>query len=63
MKFIYALSQDDRKELLSKGFKELFSCNIGDKTAYAFDINSASIAMFDKENKKKFLFTNIAYFS
>ena len=37
MKFIYALNEDDRQELITKGFKELFSCYIGEKKAYAFD--------------------------
>lgn len=61
MKFIYALNEDDRKDLIKKGFKELFSCYIGNNKAYAFD-STSRIAVFSKEDKKKFLFTNMAYF-
>ena len=61
MKFIYALNELDRQELISKGFRELFSCYIGENKAYAFD-NTSRIAMFSQEDKKKFLFTNMAYF-
>nr|DAJ13120.1 MAG TPA: hypothetical protein [Siphoviridae sp. ctBWu8] len=61
LKFIYALNEDDRQELITKGFKELFSCYIGEKKAYAFD-STSRIAVFSQEDKKKFLFTNMAYF-
>lgn len=61
MRFIYALNETDRKELIEKGFKELFSCYIGENKAYAFD-STSHIAVFSKEDKKKFLFTNMAYF-
>ena len=61
MKFIYALNEDDRRELITKGFKELFSCYIGEKKAYAFD-SASRIAVFSQEDKRKFLFTNMAYF-
>ena len=31
MKFIYVFSQEDRENLLNKGFNEITSCKIGDK--------------------------------
>ena len=61
MRFIYALNESDRQELIDKGFKELFSCYIGENKAYAFD-STSHIAIFSQEDKKKFLFTNMAYF-
>ena len=61
MKFIYALNESDRQELIAKGFRELFSCYIGENKAYAFD-STSHIAVFSQEDKKKFLFTNMAYF-
>ena len=61
MKFIYALNESDRQELIAKGFRELFSCYIGENKAYAFD-STSRIAIFSQEDKKKFLFTNMAYF-
>ena len=61
MKFIYALNELDRQELIKKGFKELFPCYIGKNTAYAFDSTSCT-AIFSQEDKKKYLFTNMAYF-
>lgn len=61
MKFIYALNETDRQELISKGYRELFSCYIGENKAYAFD-STSNIAVFSQEDKKKFLFTNMAYF-
>ena len=61
MNFIYVFSQEDRENLLNKGFKELFSCYIGENKAYAFD-STSRIAIFSQEDKKKFLFTNMAYF-
>lgn len=62
MKFIYALNDEDRKDLAGRGFKELFSCYINDKKAYAFD-STSNRAVFGKEDKKRFLFTNMAYFN
>lgn len=62
LKFIYALNESDRQELVAKGFKELFSCYIGDNKAYAFD-STSNIAMFSQEDKRRFLFTNMAYFN
>lgn len=61
MKFIYALNETDRQELINKGCRELFSCYIGENKAYAFD-STSNIAVFSQEDKKKFLFTNMAYF-
>ena len=61
MKFIYALNETDRQELINKGYQELFSCYIGENKAYAFD-GTSNIAVFSQEDKKKFLFTNMAYF-
>ncbi len=61
MQFIYALNEQDRLELTAKGFKELFSCHIGETKAYAFD-RTSNIAVFSNEDQKRFLFTNMVYF-
>lgn len=62
MRFIYAFNEKDRQELKTKGYREIFSCYIGDKKAYAFD-GTSNIAVFSQEDRKKFLFTNMAYFN
>jgi len=63
MKFIYALNEDDRKFLIAKGYEELFSCKINGSKAYAFDNNLPSTyATFTKEDKKKFLISNVAMY-
>lgn len=61
-KFIYALCEDDRLELLAKGYKELFHNYMGGKKIYAFANEPQKIAMFSGEDRKKFLFTNMAHF-
>ena len=63
MKFIYALNEIDRDELKAKGYRELFTCNISGSKAYAFENIPHKIAMFSADSKKKFLFTNMAYFN
>ena len=63
MKFIYALNEIDRDELKAQGYRELFTCNIGGSKAYAFENIPHKIAMFSADSKKKFLFTNMAYFN
>jgi hypothetical protein len=63
MKFIYALNEEDRKFLIAKGYEELFSCRINGNKAYAFDNNLPSTyATFTKEDKKKFLISDVAMF-
>ena len=63
MKFIYALNEDDRKFLIAKGFEELFSCKINGSQAYAFSNDLPSTyATFTKEDKKKFLISDVAMF-
>ena len=63
MKFIYALNEDDRKFLIAKGYEELFSCKINGSQAYAFSNDLPSTyATFAKEDKKKFLISDVAMF-
>ena len=61
--FIYALNKDDRKFLIAKGYEELFTCKINGNKAYAFD-NSLpdTYATFSKEDKKRFLISNVAMY-
>ena len=61
--FLYALNEEDRKFLIAKGYEELFSCKINGNRAYAFDNNQPSTyATFTKEDKKKFLISDVAIF-
>ena len=61
--FIYALNEEDRKFLIANGYEELFSCTINGNKAYAFDNNQPSTyATFTKEDKKKFLISDVAIF-
>ena len=63
MKFIYALNEEDRKFLIAKGYEELFSCKINGSQAYAFSNDLPSTyATFTKEDKKKFLISDVAMF-
>ena len=63
MKFIYALNEEDRKFLIASGYEELFSCKINGSLAYAFDNSQpATYATFTKEDKKKFLISDVAIF-
>jgi len=63
MKFIYALNEEDRKFLIAKGYEELFSCKINGSQAYAFSNDLPSTyATFTKEDKKKFLISDVAIF-
>lgn len=61
--FIYALNEEDRKFLIANGYEELFSCKINGNKAYAFDNNQPSTyATFTREDKKKFLISDVAIF-
>lgn len=60
-KFIYALSKDDRDELLMKGAKLIKSVTIGGKDAYLFENNPKRL-MFNDTDKKRFLFSNKVFF-
>lgn len=61
--FIYALNEEDKKFLLAKGYQELFTCRINGNKAYAFNNNLPSTyATFTKEDKKKFLISDVAMF-
>lgn len=61
--FIYALNEEDRKFLIAKGYEELFTCKINGNKAYAFNNNLPSTyATFTKEDKKKFLISDVAMF-
>jgi len=60
-KFVYALTDDDRDELLAQGMKLICNTNISGKIAYVFE-NKPEKVFFNAKNKKKFLFTNKAFF-
>lgn len=60
-KYLYAFSKEDRDELLTKGFNFVGEQNIAGKNAYLFEGNLTK-AQFSELDKKKFLFTNIAFF-
>ena len=61
--FLYALNEEDRKFLIAKGYEELFSCRINGNIAYAFNNNQPNTyATFTKEDKKKFLISDVAMF-
>ena len=61
--FLYALNEEDRKFLIAKGYEELFSCKINGNLAYAFNNNQPNTyATFTKEDKKKFLISDVAMF-
>lgn len=60
-KFIYALSDNDRDELLAQGMELIHTTIISGKIAYVFE-NKPSKVFFNEDNKKKFLFTNKAFF-
>lgn len=62
MKFIYALDEKQRTELIELGFEEVSSCKINGKVAYAFEQCPQKFATFSKENKSKYLISNVAYF-
>lgn len=61
-KFIYALNEQEREELLKLGFEELGSCKINGQNAYSFDNSTSKIATFSKENQCKYLVTDVAFF-
>lgn len=61
-KFIYALNEQERLELLSQGFEEIGTCKINGMTAYSFENSQVKFATFSKENQCKYLVTNVAYF-
>lgn len=61
--FIYALNEDDRKLLISKGYEELFSCRLNGQDAWAFHNNLPSAyATFSNEDKRKFLLSDVAMY-
>lgn len=61
-KFIYALNEQERLELIEKGFEEIGTCKINGKTAYSFENSLIKFATFSKESQSKYLVTNVAYF-
>ena len=61
--FLYALNEDDRKFLIAKGYEELFICRINGSIAYAFNNNLPDkYATFTKEDKKRFLISDVAMY-
>ena len=63
-KFIYALNNEDREFLIANGYEELFTCRMNGNKVYAFNNNRPSIyATFSNENKRKFLLSNVAFYT
>ena len=60
-RFIYAFSETDRDELLIQGMEQICEISVGGKIAYVFE-NKPEKVFFNEKNKKKFLFTNKAFF-
>ena len=61
--FLYALNEEDRKFLILNGYEELFTCKINGSVAYAFNNNLPNTyATFTKEDKKRFLISDVAMF-
>lgn len=61
-KFIYALNEKERQELLEKGFEEIGTCKINGVQAYSFENSLMRFATFSKESQKTYLTTDVAYF-
>lgn len=62
MNFIYVFSHEDRKNLLSKGFNEITECKFGDKESWCFENSIMKTALFSKDEMKKVVITDRAYF-
>ena len=61
-RFVYAFSETDRDELLKQGMKQICEMPVSGKIAYVFE-NNPDRVFFNENNKKKFLFTNKAFFN
>lgn len=63
MKFIYALNEIDRQELLLNGYKEIAKCTLNGDEVYCFDNANYEYATFSEDkNCEKFLITDVALF-
>ena len=60
-KYVYALSKEDKEELIAKGFKIIGEKKLGKQQAYLFEVNLEKSLFFNETDKKKFLFSNIVY--
>lgn len=60
-KYVYALSEVDRDDLLAKGFKFIGECKLGKHLAYLFESEPDKALFFNEVNRKKFLFSNIIH--
>ena len=60
-KYVYALSKEDKEELIAKGFKFIGEKKLGKQQAYLFETNLEKPLFFNETDKKKFLFSNIVY--
>lgn len=61
-RFVYAFTIEDKDDLLKRGAKLISCVKIGNKDAYLFENNPKRL-MFNDIDKKKFLFSNKAFFS
>lgn len=61
-KFIYALSEEKRQELLARGFDEIGTCKINGKVAYSFENSPIKFATFSKEDQTDVMVTSVAFF-
>lgn len=60
-KYVYALSEADKNELLVKGFKFIGERNLGKHQAFLFESEPNKALFFNEANRKKFLFSNIIH--
>ncbi|MCC0684073.1 hypothetical protein [Clostridioides sp. ZZV14-6345] len=63
MNFICALNNQDKDELIAKGFRYIMSQDLDTQTIYMFKNNSDKFLNFSQEDKSKYLFTNNMFFS
>lgn len=63
MKFIYAMNEDDKMELLSKGFNFICEQTINGQVTYLFENNNVDkISTFTENGECRFFYTNILTF-
>ena len=60
-KYVYALSKEDKEELIAKGFKFIVEKKLWKQQAYLFEVNLEKSLFFNETDKKKFLFSNIVF--
>ncbi|MGL5647234.1 MAG: hypothetical protein ACRDDY_05235 [Clostridium sp.] len=61
-KFIIALNNQERQELIESGFEEIGTCKINGEVAYSFENSPSKYATFSQKTNKVYLVTDVAYF-